>query len=401
MFIGPDSAKSSVSQQAGRVYRATDTQVEYYSDGTNWVKFGVGSDQESVPQVQTDELKTKPQLNKIATLSDSALGSPHDIEIREGTGVTAGKDGNVCCVGLYPRASPTVVGSSTNFTNAETVAFYPANYPQTSVLIGDQSDISSVVAAPGNVGSVSKKALTTNIVNGSAWFHGDDTKSDYLFTAQKNGSVAVFDVSDFNSVDLITDFSVLTSPHDVAILGNRVVACEQNQSQTPKLAFINGFSARDTDPKTTFSLDTTFSDSRLDGANRLETLSNEFLVVANNYSHSIATVRVPEFVASSISVADTASVGSSDGPSGLSVVGDYAITASLDRVNIWDLRDPTNIQRVDTHIFSTPINGHDMAVDGRYCYVTGQATNTIEVFDLGYDEYESVNRARDLVKGFA
>jgi|APHM01.1.fsa_nt_gi hypothetical protein len=43
MFIGPDSAKSNVSQQAGRVYRATDTQVEYYSDGTQWVKFGVGN----------------------------------------------------------------------------------------------------------------------------------------------------------------------------------------------------------------------------------------------------------------------------------------------------------------------------------------------------------------------
>jgi hypothetical protein len=56
LFIGPDSGKSSVSQQAGRVYRATDTQVEYYSNGTNWVKFGVGSTQEPVPGVSTKEL---------------------------------------------------------------------------------------------------------------------------------------------------------------------------------------------------------------------------------------------------------------------------------------------------------------------------------------------------------
>jgi hypothetical protein len=64
LYIGPDSAKSNVKQEAGRVYQATDTQVMYYSDGANWVKLGVGSVQESVPQVNTET----------ATINDTVSG---------------------------------------------------------------------------------------------------------------------------------------------------------------------------------------------------------------------------------------------------------------------------------------------------------------------------------------
>jgi len=55
LFIGPDSAKSNVSHNDGRVYMAADTQVEYYSDGGSWVKMGVGSDMEAVPAVHTEQ----------------------------------------------------------------------------------------------------------------------------------------------------------------------------------------------------------------------------------------------------------------------------------------------------------------------------------------------------------
>ena len=56
LYIGPDSAKSNVQPDAGRVYVASDTDVEYYGDGSAWTKQGVGSSQESVPSVNTDEL---------------------------------------------------------------------------------------------------------------------------------------------------------------------------------------------------------------------------------------------------------------------------------------------------------------------------------------------------------
>jgi hypothetical protein len=63
LFIGPDSTKSNVSQQAGRVFRAVDTNVEYYSDGNQWVKFSVGSSQESVPAVIGEDIQANNKMN--------------------------------------------------------------------------------------------------------------------------------------------------------------------------------------------------------------------------------------------------------------------------------------------------------------------------------------------------
>jgi hypothetical protein len=47
-----------VAAESGRVYMASDSQVEYYGDGGSWVKMGVGSSQEPVPSVTTDDLST-------------------------------------------------------------------------------------------------------------------------------------------------------------------------------------------------------------------------------------------------------------------------------------------------------------------------------------------------------
>lgn len=55
LWIGPDSAKADVDANSGRVFVASDTQVEYYGDGGSWNKMGVGSSQEPVPSLHTDE----------------------------------------------------------------------------------------------------------------------------------------------------------------------------------------------------------------------------------------------------------------------------------------------------------------------------------------------------------
>lgn len=56
LWIGPDSSKSTVAHEDGRVYMASDTQVDYYSDSGSWVKLGIGSSSEPVPSVTTDDL---------------------------------------------------------------------------------------------------------------------------------------------------------------------------------------------------------------------------------------------------------------------------------------------------------------------------------------------------------
>lgn len=56
LYIGPDSAKSDVAADSGRVFLASDTQIIYHGDSGNWVKEGVGSSTEPVPSVTTEDL---------------------------------------------------------------------------------------------------------------------------------------------------------------------------------------------------------------------------------------------------------------------------------------------------------------------------------------------------------
>lgn len=56
LWIGPDSAKSNVDATDGRVYKASDTQVEYWGDNGAWKKMGVGSQSEPVGSVHTEQL---------------------------------------------------------------------------------------------------------------------------------------------------------------------------------------------------------------------------------------------------------------------------------------------------------------------------------------------------------
>lgn len=54
-WIGPDSAKSNVDPNDGRLYVATDTEVEYYGDNNQWNLRSVGSSQKPVPSVTTEQ----------------------------------------------------------------------------------------------------------------------------------------------------------------------------------------------------------------------------------------------------------------------------------------------------------------------------------------------------------
>jgi hypothetical protein len=46
LYVGPDSAKSTVAPDTGRLYKAVDTGVEYYGDGSSW----------TIQPVQTDSV---------------------------------------------------------------------------------------------------------------------------------------------------------------------------------------------------------------------------------------------------------------------------------------------------------------------------------------------------------
>lgn len=89
VWVGPDSAKSNVAADAGNLYLASDTQVDYHGDGGAWVKMGVGSSSESVPAVHTEkaEIGVKPS-DGLQGLKDAEAALPASggvIRMRDGT----------------------------------------------------------------------------------------------------------------------------------------------------------------------------------------------------------------------------------------------------------------------------------------------------------------------------
>lgn len=62
IWVGPDSAKSTVAAESGRVYMASDTSVSYIGDSGSWVgPQPVGSPSQSVPAVHTEEQRFSPE----------------------------------------------------------------------------------------------------------------------------------------------------------------------------------------------------------------------------------------------------------------------------------------------------------------------------------------------------
>jgi hypothetical protein len=69
VWIGPDSAKANVNANAGNVYMASDTQIDYYGDGGSWTKLGVGSSSERTPSINTDDATITREFNPARTES--------------------------------------------------------------------------------------------------------------------------------------------------------------------------------------------------------------------------------------------------------------------------------------------------------------------------------------------
>lgn len=89
LWIGPDSAKGNVAAESGRVYMASDTQVEYYGDGGGWVKMGVGSPSEPVPAVTTEQLNNAKDGEPFETLEQAGYESGDYLPIWSSYGQTA------------------------------------------------------------------------------------------------------------------------------------------------------------------------------------------------------------------------------------------------------------------------------------------------------------------------
>lgn len=121
LWIGPDSAKGNVDAKSGRVYLASDTQVEYYGDSGSWTKLGVGSSSEPVPSVHTDE--TSIGGSAIAVSSGSATDlqtalNNYDavrvvgtITVSDGTQITVPDNTTLWGHGMYDEPNDGTIGT--------------------------------------------------------------------------------------------------------------------------------------------------------------------------------------------------------------------------------------------------------------------------------------------------
>jgi len=212
MFIGPDSAKSNVSQQAGRVYRATDTQVEYYSDGQQWVKFGVGSAQESVPQVRSAESPTNVLASESGVPTPTAhfSGPTHGEGADAFIGAALAPDGQVI---LAPNDSSNVgvvdvSGGSISYQSGPTHgegggAFRGAALAPDGQVILAPFDSSNVGVVDVSGGSVSYQSGPTHGEGGGA-FQGAALAPDGQVILAPNGSSNVGVVAQSLSVAAAT-----------------------------------------------------------------------------------------------------------------------------------------------------------------------------------------------------
>lgn len=115
LWIGPDSAKSTVSGDSGRVYMASDTQVEYYGDAGSWVKKGIGSSSEPVPSVTTEELNNVHRVQ--ADADGSTIQSVIDSASRGDTIMLPTPEG-----GTFDLTSPLVIDSALTMKAAGVVS---------------------------------------------------------------------------------------------------------------------------------------------------------------------------------------------------------------------------------------------------------------------------------------
>jgi len=89
IWIGPDSGKANVDPSEGRKYEAVDSQVDYYGDGSSWNKMGIGSSQEPVPSVNTDDASFKGEpwhdVTRYGAVGDGSTDDSQAIEDAMGT----------------------------------------------------------------------------------------------------------------------------------------------------------------------------------------------------------------------------------------------------------------------------------------------------------------------------
>jgi hypothetical protein len=311
---------------------------------------------------------------------DRYLDRPHDVEVEGTLAYLPGKGGSFGIVDVSDPTNPAVLGGIAGLENAQTVGI---GDPASLVYVSEGESVHAVSvdppADPTIVGTASARTLSR--INGWAEYR------DRLFTASKRGWLGVVDVREPRNPTVLDAFDLtatagVDAPHDVARCGDHLVVPNQPQGAHPKGCVVRAFDdgrIRDADD---FEVVGTFDHPRLDGCNRV-VVDGTDAFVANNYSHTVAVVDCSTPTDPTITcVADA----TEEGPNGLCLTADSLLAGSGRYVDWYGRRDPHALEQTDRiddpDRFEAPGSAHDLEVARGYLYVSAQAANRLNVYEV-------------------
>jgi len=111
LYIGPDSAKSNVSADSGRVYVASDTGFEYYGDGGAWETREMATDLMTLSDAGTDPSaagELQQNGGDVKVYSGGGVKNMTNIGSGSGSGLTSVATGTVTATGGAGVPGPAV-----------------------------------------------------------------------------------------------------------------------------------------------------------------------------------------------------------------------------------------------------------------------------------------------------
>lgn len=341
---------------------------------------------------QTDKSRAEDFCSVVAVLKhDEALARAHDVELLGNYALVAGKGGSIAVVDVADPERPELVWFRCD----------PEALPDAETILTDENrfflgtrDFHGIHFSnprkPVFQSQVSDRPRI-NRINGMVR-HGD-----FVFAANKDGWIDLFDVSDPEKPRLAGALETrerygIGWPHDVDLYGSYLVVPDPQQfgrgNLDGKLAVFR-IASDDNNvlPVEQWKQTGVVASQELTGANRVQVVGDVAMVGASESGVPSHFVTVD--LADPTSPQQLASLVFSDleGPNGLTAVGNTVFLAGGRTIEAIDVTDPARPFKIGSQAIPEALptgrdNGHDLVVRDGYIYLTGQNDNCLVILRL-------------------
>ena len=339
-----------------------------------------------LPLVQTAGASDPPAFSVAALLfDDRALDRPHDVEIQGNLAFVPGKGGSIAVIDVADPTKPKVLWHDYDprrLDDAETVLPLGSH-----LLLGTNDFIVLDIANPRApvVRAVVSDRTRIGRINGMA------KRGDYVFAANKNGWVNVFDIRDLEKPRLFASLNVrkqhgLSSPHDLDVSGDHLVVVDPagfGRRGLPGKVGVYRVAdpvSHELLPAEAWKLEGVLENHDLVGVNRVQ-IAGRYAYVSGSRADGPSNTVVVD-IRDPSRPCQVAALRFSDkrGPNGLTLVGDVLFVAGGQTVEAIDVSDPTQPRRLASYrcldaFAAGRDSAHDLVYRDGYLFVTAQNDN--------------------------